>query len=91
MRFRFFAVLSLVLVVVHLPNVYTSPLELLDRDLDGRDASHRGIGPGKLGAVASENSICSRHGTDILEKGGNAADGVSLLPHYMDAFFSHGW
>ncbi|KAJ5826042.1 hypothetical protein N7474_003180 [Penicillium riverlandense] len=76
MKFRFFAVLSLVLVVVHLPNVYTSPLELLDRDLDDRDASHRGIGPGKLGAVASENSICSRHGTDILEKGGNAADAL---------------
>ncbi|KAK1589794.1 gamma-glutamyltransferase 1 [Colletotrichum navitas] len=28
----------------------------------------------KLGAVASESSICSRIGTNILKKGGNAAD-----------------
>lgn len=89
MRIRLFAVLSLVLVLVQLPNVYTSPLEFFDRGLDDRDASHRGIGPGKLGAVASENSICSRHGTDILEKGGNAADAVSLLlPHCLDSFLT---
>jgi gamma-glutamyltranspeptidase/glutathione hydrolase len=32
--------------------------------------------PGRLGAVASESSICSRVGTDLLRKGGNAADAV---------------
>jgi gamma-glutamyltranspeptidase/glutathione hydrolase len=30
-----------------------------------------------LGAVASESSICSRIGIDLLKKGGNAADAVS--------------
>jgi hypothetical protein len=32
--------------------------------------------PGQLGAVASESSICSRVATDLLRKGGNAADAV---------------
>ncbi|RHZ63821.1 hypothetical protein CDV55_106220 [Aspergillus turcosus] len=31
---------------------------------------------GKRGAVASESAICSRHGIDILELGGNAADAL---------------
>ena len=30
----------------------------------------------KLGAVASENSICSKIGIDLLKKGGNAADAL---------------
>ena len=35
--------------------------------------------PGKddLGAVASENKICTRIGIDLLKAGGNAADAVS--------------
>lgn len=33
----------------------------------------------QLGAVASENSICSRIGIELLKAGGNAADAVSLL------------
>jgi gamma-glutamyltranspeptidase/glutathione hydrolase len=89
MRFRLLAILSLVLVIVHLPNVYTSPLEPFDPDLDGHDSSQRSIGPGKLGAVASESSICSRHGTDILEKGGNAADAVSHFCHVIWMLFTH--
>ena len=32
--------------------------------------------PGKLGAVASESSICSNIGIDILRCGGNAADSL---------------
>lgn len=31
----------------------------------------------RLGAVASENKICSQIGIDLLEQGGNAADAVS--------------
>lgn len=31
----------------------------------------------KLGAVASESSVCSRVGTDLIKKGGSAADAVS--------------
>lgn len=34
---------------------------------------------GKLGAVASESAVCSRHGTDMLRIGGNAADAVSFV------------
>jgi gamma-glutamyltranspeptidase / glutathione hydrolase len=31
----------------------------------------------KLGAVASESSVCSQIGVDLLKAGGNAADAVS--------------
>ena len=31
---------------------------------------------GKIGAVASESTICSRIGTKLLAAGGNAADAV---------------
>lgn len=73
-RLGFLAVLSLLLIVTHLPRASTSPLEFSERD----DGSHGGIAPGKLGAVASESSICSKHGTDMLKMGGNAADAVSI-------------
>ena len=33
----------------------------------------------KLGAVASENKLCSQIGIDMLQAGGNAADAVSTL------------
>lgn len=32
----------------------------------------------RLGAVASENKVCSRIGIDLLKAGGNAADAVGL-------------
>jgi gamma-glutamyltranspeptidase/glutathione hydrolase len=70
-RLRVLVVLSLLLIAIHLPSANTTPLEFSERDTDE-------IGPGKLGAVASESSICSRHGSDILKKGGNAADAVSV-------------
>lgn len=38
------------------------------------------LGQDKLGAVASESSICSNIGIDLLKAGGNAADAVS---HYL--------
>ena len=42
------------------------------------DVSSRESDPGhdRLGAVASESSICSHIGIDILKKGGNAADSL---------------
>lgn len=43
------------------------------------DGGGDGDGEPRLGAVASESSICSRFGTDMLEKGGNAADAVGVL------------
>jgi hypothetical protein len=33
----------------------------------------------KLGAVASESSVCSNIGIDMLKEGGNAADAVSSI------------
>lgn len=35
----------------------------------------------KLGAVASESSVCSRIGVDLIKAGGNAADAVGSLPY----------
>ena len=35
----------------------------------------------RLGAVASENKICSHIGIDLLKTGGNAADAVSRDNH----------
>lgn len=43
---------------------YAGPSLLLDPDHN------------KLGAVASESSICSQIGIDVLEAGGNAADSM---------------
>jgi len=42
----------------------------------GHDALNDEDG-GRLGAVASESSICSRIGVDLIKDGGNAADAVS--------------
>lgn len=75
-NFGLLAVLSLILLVICLPSVSTTPLEFSIRDTDSQDAS-REIGPGKRGAVATENALCSRHGIEILKMGGNAADAVS--------------
>jgi Gamma-glutamyltransferase len=77
-KLGFLAILSLLLIAIHLPSANTSPLEFSERDPNADLGSHGLIGPGKLGAVASESSVCSRHGSDILLKGGNAADAVSL-------------
>ena len=52
--------------------VYATPLELgyaLEGPPDGVLQDHRG-------AVATENSICSNIGIDILKEGGNAADSM---------------
>ncbi len=35
--------------------------------------------PDSLGAVASESSICSSIGIDLLRQGGNAADAVRIF------------
>jgi gamma-glutamyltranspeptidase/glutathione hydrolase len=76
-NFGLLAVLSMILFVAWLPGASTSPLEFSIRDTDHNNGQERGIGPGKLGAVATENAICSRHGIEMFEMGGNAADAVS--------------
>lgn len=54
-------------VFVYVPAARTSPV------LFGRDGNGGG---GKVGGVASENSVCSGFGGEMLRKGGNAADAV---------------
>nr|BDX17131.1 gamma-glutamyl transpeptidase [Aspergillus sydowii] len=75
--------LLLVLLVVHLPTVLPSPVDYDSSDHYFRqhersryDHVQAGVQPGKRGAVASESAICSRHGTDIILMGGNAADAM---------------
>lgn len=65
------SIVLLVVLAVHLPGVNSSPYNLAPRE------GH--VEEGKTGAVASESAICSRHGTHILEQGGNAADAVSNI------------
>lgn len=77
-RYGLLAILSLVLVVINLPISFGSPLELSHRDSINQKWWHHGFAPGKLGAVASESSICSQHGTEMLKMGGNAADAVRV-------------
>ena len=42
----------------------------------GKAKGHSGTEAAKLGAVASESSICSGIGMEMLKMGGNAADAV---------------
>ncbi|KAE8353868.1 gamma-glutamyltranspeptidase [Aspergillus coremiiformis] len=76
--FRFTLSLSLILVValIHLPDVLSSPVELLTHYDTRRANTTQHLKEGKLGAVASESAICSRSGTEMLKKGGNAADAL---------------
>ncbi|KAJ5682170.1 Glutathione hydrolase proenzyme [Penicillium macrosclerotiorum] len=75
-NFRVFAICALLLLVVHLPNAYPSPLGFSMRGSNGHGGTVSEIEPGKLGAVASESSICSNHGVEMLKMGGNAADAL---------------
>lgn len=75
--------LLLVLLVVHLPSAVPSPVDYDSSDRYFRqhersryDHVQAGVQAGKRGAVASESAICSRHGTDIILMGGNAADAM---------------
>ena len=42
----------------------------------------------RLGAVASENKVCSQIGIDLLKAGGNAADAVSLASRVLGAMLT---
>ncbi|CAG7943736.1 unnamed protein product [Penicillium salamii] len=77
-RFSLCAILSLFLIVTYLPSANTSPLEFSERESHTGQELRTETAPGKLGAIASESAICSRHGVDILKLGGNAADAVSM-------------
>lgn len=70
-RVALLAVVSLFLLITHLPSANTSPVQIEEF---GRAKK---VEHGKLGAVASESSICSHHGAEMLKNGGNAADAVS--------------
>lgn len=77
-RLGLLAILCLILLIVNLPGAFTKPLEFPPRSPNTNGGSNHKLAPGKLGAVASESSVCSGHGTKILESGGNAADAVGL-------------
>ncbi|KAL4990405.1 nucleophile aminohydrolase [Aspergillus falconensis] len=71
------ATLCMVLLVFHVPSVLPSPLDSYDRYTHARQYERSAEAhDGKRGAVASESAICSRHGTDIILMGGNAADAM---------------
>ncbi|KAL4968099.1 gamma-glutamyltransferase [Aspergillus stella-maris] len=66
-------------LLVHLPGVLPSPLTSDSYTEYIRQNGRSQVSQadfGKRGAVASESHICSRHGTDIILKGGNAADAM---------------
>lgn len=75
-RFGVLLIIVLLLVVTNVARAQSRQSEHPSRHSGIENGWHHGLGPGKLGAVASESSICSRHGTDMLEMGGNAADAV---------------
>ncbi|KAJ5491246.1 Glutathione hydrolase proenzyme [Penicillium diatomitis] len=70
------AVISLLILGLYIPSVSTSPLDFLPTGPGHTVNRHEKIAPGKLGAVATENAICSRHGIEMFEMGGNAADAL---------------
>lgn len=51
-----------------------------DRRLRQKEQRH-----GQLGAVASESRLCSGIGTDMLTRGGNAADAVSITSFFLSS------
>lgn len=65
----------LLVLLAYLPSTRTFSL---GDDEDTTGAAHD-AGDAKIGAVASESSICSRYGGDMLKIGGNAADAVSRV------------
>lgn len=80
LRFFLFAAVTMRTFAFALPGILLSQLTQAspawispDYDISARksDPNHD-----KLGAVASESSICSNIGIDILKKGGNAADSL---------------
>ncbi|OJI87548.1 hypothetical protein ASPTUDRAFT_137176, partial [Aspergillus tubingensis CBS 134.48] len=80
-KFTILSTLLLTIITIHLPSVLTSPLEFATSRLDRASK----LDDGKRGAVASESAICSRHGTDIVNMGGNAADAVrTIQPIFSD-------
>lgn len=80
-RFGVLAIIALLLVVTNVARAQKPSTDHPHRHPGGEKGWNHELGPGKLGAVASESSICSRHGTDMLEMGGNAADAVSSTQH----------
>lgn len=85
-------VLSVILVVLYLPIFNRLPFDFIIRNGNCDTGSHERIEPGKLGAIATESSICSQHGIEMFEMGGNAADAVSRfesdpMRHIMKRIF----
>ena len=55
------------------PTCGATPQQAILGGLRGEEVNNN-----RLGAVASENKVCSQIGIDLLKAGGNAADAVRL-------------
>ena len=64
--------LALALVLSQSAFSWTAPSSAYKRSSDQHELKDR------LGAVASESSVCSKIGVDLIKDGGNAADAVCL-------------
>ena len=64
--------LGLALVCSQLASCWASPAPALKRGGEHHEVKD------KRGAVASESTVCSHIGIDLIKDGGNAADAVSL-------------
>ncbi|KAJ5553051.1 Gamma-glutamyltranspeptidase [Penicillium frequentans] len=69
-------IISVVILLLFLPTLNISPLDFITQNGHCDIGSHESPGPGKLGAIATESAICSRHGIEMFEMGGNAADAI---------------
>lgn len=67
--------LALAIVFSHLASSLAPPVPAHKRGSEQHEAKD------KLGAVASESSVCSHIGIDLIQDGGNAADAV--CPNYL--------
>ena len=70
MMYHSYSYLALALVLSQLASSWVPTAPAHKRDSEQHEAKD------KLGAVASESSVCSQIGIDLIKNGGNAADAV---------------
>ena len=77
---RFIRVSGYLIVMLSLSQLacaFVVPTLLVQAGADSPPHLHQVKAPESKGAVASESSICSNIGLDLIKQGGNAADAVS--------------
>lgn len=68
---------TIALLLFYFPSLWN--FTLLKPCAPGNPLTAHANGDAKIGAVASESSLCSAAGIDMLKQGGNAADAVSMV------------